>query len=518
MNRPAAQSDYFAGINKIVRFFKLTKGCGLLFCACTDQRMVREINRTLLKRAQNNQINIREVYVPSEKSGEIIAVLREATHGSDGLIVNNLDELVLTGGKEFVHQINFARELIIDLNLPLLFWLTPENISVFANSAPDLFSRRDRGVIEFAGTFTGDTALRRFDETLALVYAQTDDFKSLRLKIELLEKQYQEAKAKGYPAKRIALEIAADLIDAYLKVHLRQEASELFEQYRTHYEESSEPRLVWLTARVFDETGSWNKALEYYHKAEQIKIEVGDRAGLGRAYNNIGIIYSKKGEWDKALEVYQKAEQIYIEIGHRAWLGRAYNNIGIIYSKKGEWDKALQFYQKAEQIKIEVGDRTRLGGTYNNIGTLYYNKGEWNKALEFYQKAEQIGIEVGDRAGFGVTYNAIGLIYKYKGEWDKALEFYQKSEQIRIEVGDRAGLAYTWFNSGTIMQKQNNTGGDAYICAAAYLAESLGMTYEQYEMAWAIDPLVEKLGRKKVMKIGKKFYEERVANYQTESD
>jgi tetratricopeptide (TPR) repeat protein len=478
MNGPAAQSDYFAGINKIVRFFKLTKGSGLLFCACADQRMVREINRTLFKRAEDKDINIREVYVPSEKSGEIMAVLREASHGPDGLIVNNLDESVLTGGKEFVYQINFARELLTDLNLPLLFWLTPENISVFANSAPDLFSRRDRGVIEFAGTFTGDTALRRFDETLAPVYAQTDDFKSLRLKIELLEKQYQEAKSKGYPAKRIALEIVADLIDAYLKVHLLQEASELFEQYRTHYEESSDPRLVWLTARVFDKTGSWDKALEYYHKAEQIQIELGDRAGLGTTYNYIGAIYDNKGERDKALE----------------------------------------FYQKAEQIQIEVGDWTELGGTYNNIGVIYRKKGEWDKALEFYQKAEQIGIEVGDRAGLGTTYNNIGTIYYNKGEWDKALEFYQKAEQIGIEVGHRAGLAYAWFSSGTTMQKQNNTSGDAYICAAAYLTESLGMIHTQSEMAWAIDPLVKKLGRKKVMKIGRKFYEERVSNYQTESD
>ncbi len=159
-----------------------------------------------------------------------------------------------------------------------------------------------------------------------------------------------------------------------------------------------------------------------------------------------------------------------------------------------------------------------MGATHHATDLTYHNKGEWDKALEFYQKAEQIGIEVGGRAGLGATYNNIGTIYDNKGEWNKALEFYQKAEQIQIEVGDRAGLVSPWFNSGTTMQKQNNTGGDAYICAAAYLAESLGMIHARSEMAWAIDPLVEKLGRKKVMKIGRKFYEERVANYQTESD
>ena len=201
---------------------------------------------------------------------------------------------------------------------------------------------------------------------------------------------------------------------------------------------------------IYSNKGEWDKALEYYGKSEKILIEVGDKAGLGPTYNNIGGIYGNKGEWDKALEYYGKSEKILIEVGDKAGLGPTYNNIGGIYDNKGEWDKALEYYGKSEKIRIEVGDKAGLGPTYNNIGGIYDNKGEWDKALEYYGKSEKIRIEVGDKAGLGPTYNNIGLIYDNKGEWDKALEYYLKDEKITIEVGDKAGLGPTYNNIGLI--------------------------------------------------------------------
>ena len=62
-------------------------------------------------------------------------------------------------------------------------------------------------------------------------------------------------------------------------------------------------------------------ALEYYLKSEIINIEVGDKAGLGTNYNNIGFIHDEKGEWDKALEYYLESEKINIEVGDKAGLG-----------------------------------------------------------------------------------------------------------------------------------------------------------------------------------------------------
>ena len=299
---------------------------------------------------------------------------------------------------------------------------------------------------------------------------------------------------------------------------------------------------------IYDSKGEWDKALEYYLKAEEILIEVGDTAGLGSTYNNIGLIYSKKGDWDRALQYYLEAEKISIEVGDRAGLAPTYNNIGRIYDNKGDWDKALQYYHKVEKISIEVGDRAGLATTYNNIGLIYHNKGEQDRALEYYLKAEKIlievedrvglartynnigsiysekgerdkalekflevekiSIEVGDRAGLATTYNNIGLIYYNKGVWDRALQYYLKAEKILIEVGDRAGLAVTYFNTGaSYLNKNNKEKGDSYIVLAGYIAITLGMKHELSQMRCALEPIIKEIGEEGFMEIGKRLYE-----------
>jgi len=151
--------------------------------------------------------------------------------------------------------------------------------------------------------------------------------------------------------------------------------------------ENRRKMLIWAgLAAIY--SGEYEIGLDWYQELEQLKQKDNDRA----------------------LEYYQKAETIRIEVGDRAGLGTTYNNIGLIYSKKGEWDRALEYYQKAETIRIEVGDRAGLATTYNNIGGIYSNKGEWDRALEYYLKDEAISLEVGDRAGLATTYNNMAEI------------------------------------------------------------------------------------------------------------
>jgi tetratricopeptide (TPR) repeat protein len=264
-------------------------------------------------------------------------------------------------------------------------------------------------------------------------------------------------------------------------------------------------------ARLYEDLFLYDKAIEYHQKIEKICQESDDKAGLAETYNNIGIIYRKKGEWDRALEYYLKSEKFRIEVGNKAGLAASYNNIGLIYSIKGEWDKALEYYLKSEKICIEIGYNEGLATSYNNIGLIYSNKGEWDKALEYYFKSEKVSIEIGDKATLATTYSNIGGIYGNKGEWDKALEYYLKSEKISIEVGDKAGLATTWFNLGTVLQqKGDHTRGDQFIILAGFIAINLGMKYDLQQMAWALEPLLKKLGEKQFMETGERLYAERV--------
>jgi len=354
-------------------------------------------------------------------------------------------------------------------------------------------------------------SMERLDGFYELGFKSTEDYSSLKLKIGLMEKQLQEAKKKNYSEERIATEIAADLVELYLKASLYQEAFQLFEDYHSYYDNAANIKFINLCGNLYLKKSEWDKALTYFLKSEQISLEVGDKAGLGATYNDIGWIYDNKGEFDKALTYFLKSEQISLEVGDKAGLGKTYNDIGRSYRKKGQLDKALSYFLKSEGIRIEVGDKAGLGTTYNNIGILYANKSEWDKALTYFLKSEQIRVEVGNRAGLGWSYNNIGFIYYNKSEIDRALTYLLKSEQIWIEVGYIAGLGWTYFNIGTLyLQKNDKERANTYLILAGYIAKIKEMKHELSQWADALNPLIEEMGEERFMEEGKRLLEERM--------
>ncbi len=57
-----------------------------------------------------------------------------------------------------------------------------------------------------------------------------------------------------------------------------------------------------------------------------IAKELGDRAGEGRAYGNIGNVFRAQGDLSKAFEYLKKHPDTAKELGDLKWEGRAYGN------------------------------------------------------------------------------------------------------------------------------------------------------------------------------------------------
>jgi tetratricopeptide (TPR) repeat protein len=77
------------------------------------------------------------------------------------------------------------------------------------------------------------------------------------------------------------------------------------------------------------------KAIEYHTKDLAIKKEVGDRAGEGTAYGNLGNAYRSQGDFSKAIKYHAQCLAIAKEESDRAGKGRAYGNLGCAYQSQG---------------------------------------------------------------------------------------------------------------------------------------------------------------------------------------
>ena len=88
-----------------------------------------------------------------------------------------------------------------------------------------------------------------------------------------------------------------------------------------------------------------------------IAKKLGDRAGEGRAYGNLGIAYRCLGDFKQAVKYHNQHVSIAKELGNRAEEGRAYGSLGNAYQSLGDFKQAVKYHNQHVSIAKELGDR-----------------------------------------------------------------------------------------------------------------------------------------------------------------
>ena len=207
---------------------------------------------------------------------------------------------------------------------------------------------------------------------------------------------------------------------------------------------------------AYHSLGNYQKAIECHEKLLKIAKEIRDRAGEGGAYGSLGIAYDSLGDYQKAIEYHGKALKIAKEVGDRDGEGRAYGNIGNAYQSMGDYEIAIEYHERGLKIAKDIVDRAGEGGTYGNLGNAYHSLGNYQKAIECYEKLLKIAKEIRDRAGEGGAYGSLGIAYDSLGDYQKAIEYHGKALKIAKEVGDRDGEGRAYGNIGNAYQSMGD--------------------------------------------------------------
>ena len=228
------------------------------------------------------------------------------------------------------------------------------------------------------------------------------------------------------------------------------------------------------------------KAVEFHEKHLKVAKEIGDGAGEGRAYGNLGNAYDSLGDYQKAIEYhekhlkiakkngrdygilgiacwsrgnYQKAIEyheielkIAKKIGGQVEEGRAYGNLANAYQSLGDYQKATEYQQKHLKFAKEIGDRAREGATCGNLGNAYHSLGDYQKAIEYHKKHLKIAKEIEDQCGEGGAYGDLGNAYESLGDYQKAIEYLEKHLKVAREIGDEDGEGRAYGNLGNAYQ------------------------------------------------------------------
>jgi tetratricopeptide (TPR) repeat protein len=111
---------------------------------------------------------------------------------------------------------------------------------------------------------------------------------------------------------------------------------------------------------VYDSLEDYSKAIEYHAQHLAIAKEVGERAGEGRAYGNLGRAY-QEGNFSKNFEYHAQHMAIATEVGDRVGEGEAYGDLGRAYQSQGDFGQAIECHTQRLEIEKEVGRARRTG-------------------------------------------------------------------------------------------------------------------------------------------------------------
>ena len=196
--------------------------------------------------------------------------------------------------------------------------------------------------------------------------------------------------------------------------------------------------------------GQYDRAMELYRKDLAISEELGYKTGVGRCYVNMGNVAYNRGQYDEAMELYRKSLAICEELGEKAGMGMCYTGMGLVARARGRYDEAMEMYRKDLAICEELGDKAGMGVCYTNMGIVSHCRGRYDEAMEMYNKSLSICVQLGDKVGMSLCYNTMGVVAADRGQYDEAMELYGKSLAICRELSDKAGMGYCYTNMGNV--------------------------------------------------------------------
>ncbi|MFN6378126.1 MAG: SpoIIE family protein phosphatase [Flavobacteriales bacterium] len=179
-------------------------------------------------------------------------------------------------------------------------------------------------------------------------------------------------------------------------------------------------------------------SLHYTLRALERASKVKDSVMMAKSENYLGIIHYSQGHLLTALEHYQTSQHIYKSIGDKSGVGKASNNIAIVYTNLGEHDKAIKIYEETFQTNLELNLIDEAASNIFNIAAACINLGQYDKArsklkqLEEFNKLSPTSID---------PCFLMSDIYIQENKLDSALMSLTKAYDLSIEQGDEFFLA-----------------------------------------------------------------------------
>ncbi len=194
---------------------------------------------------------------------------------------------------------------------------------------------------------------------------------------------------------------------------------------------------------IYYELGDFSEAYFFYMQSLNAYEKSGNSLGIAKMENNLGIVSHEVGKLDEAERHYLTAYGIYQELGTLSDQCRSLNNIGLILFDRQNYDSALVYFKEGIDLLAEYSagtetDQYILSSLYNNMALVYSDMKEYKRALTSLKKALVLAGKADDLYNIGSIYTNLGSIYGKLDRQDSALYYLHHSLKIAKDMQFRS--------------------------------------------------------------------------------
>jgi two-component system, NtrC family, sensor kinase len=167
--------------------------------------------------------------------------------------------------------------------------------------------------------------------------------------------------------------------------------------------------------------GDFNRSLDYYFNALNIKNKKEDHRELWREYNNIGLVLRALGQNDEALNYFNRALGVLKADESPLIEATILNNIGISYRGLKQYNMAKEAVEKALETNIGMGASQAMAHNFNNLGNILFFQQNYPQARENFLKALAINRELNNQYEEALVHSNLAELYINKQNFPQAL-------------------------------------------------------------------------------------------------
>jgi diguanylate cyclase (GGDEF)-like protein len=208
-----------------------------------------------------------------------------------------------------------------------------------------------------------------------------------------------------------------------------------------------------LNSRAWDlMLSSPEDALGLAERALASAEEAGYEAGLAEARLNVGWCENYLTRPGPAISSFQKSLDAFIALGDKLGVMKALNALGVVYFDLGRYDRAMDYFTQSLEEAQRAGNRLREAVTISNIGEICLNLGELKEALDYFLRAYETAPDDGESEFVSNVLLNIGTTFLRMENFALAAEFSERALDIAQNAGDKVIAAQCLLALGRIAQ------------------------------------------------------------------